>query len=184
MSTDRTIRLTHRQLALKRATREAVRAAGGQEFVGGEVGRTQSRISDYGSRHTADFVPLDLAEAIDALGCGSAGWPHLAGALARAQGMAVAAPEGEPGRGDCGDLGDRLARVTKEFADVAGCLANAGLAAPLADLAPAARERIAGELAQLEAEVSGFRAALDDARLRAGDPVRLSFTAGRRADSS
>lgn len=182
MPTDRAVRLTHRQLALKRATREAVRAAGGQELVAGEVGRSQGRISDYGSRHTADFVPLDVAEVIDALGAGSPGWPHLAGALARAQGLALDPASEDLAAVGCDDLGERLARVTKEFSDLAGCLSAQGLAAPLADLTPAAREQIAGELAQLEAEVGGFRGALDDARLRAKDPITL--VRQPRADSS
>lgn len=84
MTTDRSVTLSPEELALKLATREAVTAAGGQEFVGREVERAQSRISDYGSDHTADFMPVDIVRKVEALGAGKPGHPHITRALARA----------------------------------------------------------------------------------------------------
>ena len=158
VSTDRTVRLTPAQLALKLATAEAVLAAGGQVFVGGECGRSQGRISDYCSTSTAEFAPLDVAVRIDLLGTGAPGHPHIAQAMARAQGSEIAMSP-RPQRTDA-DLGDWLARIACEFADLTSELAQHDLATGCADMAPTRLHRIVREATQLERAVAEFRASL------------------------
>ncbi len=121
MATVRTVRLTPDQLALKAATRAAVKAAGGQDFISAEVGRAQSRISDYCSSSVAEFMPLDIVARVEELSTGSPGHPHITRALARRQGDMVL---------DCGDesrrypLAQLLAEVAGESSDVIRILAN------------------------------------------------------------
>jgi len=110
MPTARTVRLAPDVLALKVATREAVRAAGGQEFVGSEVGRSQSQMSDYCSPNVSAFMPIDIVAKVEALGAGSPGHPHITRALARHQGDLVL---------DCGDDCERFP-LTQLLAEVAG----------------------------------------------------------------
>jgi len=74
-------------LALKLATKDAIRGAGGQEFLSEALGRAQSRFSDYGSPNKPDFMPIDLVRKVQALGAGKPGWPHITHALARADGF-------------------------------------------------------------------------------------------------
>jgi hypothetical protein len=152
MSTDRQVRLSPQQLALKAATRDAVRAAGGQEFVAGEVGRTQSRISDYCSPNVAEFMPLDIVAKVEALGAGSPEAPHITRALARASGVAVvdrdAAGEGPA------ELAQWLAAIAGESGDVirglaAGVLHRGAAAEAVLAMKPDERHRLACEVAQL-----------------------------------
>ncbi len=165
MSTDRTVTLGPGDLALKLACREAVLAAGGQEFAASEAGRTQSRISDYLSPNTADFMPIDVVRRIEALGAGRPGHPHVTRALARAQGQLVLRREAD--RNDPGaPLSRWLAQVVGESADVIEVLA-AGLVAPaqsIAEMAPAERQRLAGEIDQLIDVLAGMQAQLAPGR--------------------
>lgn len=148
MATDRTVRLTPDQLALKAATREAVKAAGGQDHVAREVGRAQSRISDYCSSNAAEFMPLDIIARVEELGAGSPGHPHITRALARRQGDMVL---------DCGDGGERyplaqlLAEVAGESSDVIRILAEGAgssdaAARSIASMGPRQRSELAREL--------------------------------------
>lgn len=110
MSGPRDARLPPHLVALKLATRRAVEAAGGQELVAREAGRSQSRISDYCSVNTHDFIPIDLAVLVDALG----GQSILADAIARqAEAPARAAD----------DMATHLARVAKESAELIHAMA-------------------------------------------------------------
>ena len=68
MSARRDARLSPADLALKLAFRDAVRAAGGQEFVAGEIGRTQSRVSDWCNANVDEFPPIDIVRRVEALG--------------------------------------------------------------------------------------------------------------------
>lgn len=98
MTTARDIQLSPSQLALKLATREAFKAAGGQDFVASELGCAQSRLSDYGSPNTLDFISIDKVLVVEALGAGKPGHPHITRALARASGgefLGRAAIDGE-----------------------------------------------------------------------------------------
>ena len=123
MGADRTQRLSPRELALKLATRDAVKAAGGQEFVAGETGRAQSRISDYCSPNTLDFMPLEVAAKVEALSVGAPGYPHITRALARAAGAEfVTRQDGEGSV--CEDLTRLLADVAGESGDLLRALAS------------------------------------------------------------
>ncbi|MEO5605580.1 MAG: hypothetical protein ABIR02_08210 [Novosphingobium sp.] len=159
MSTDREVRLSPEDQALKLATSEAVRAAGGQEFVGREVGRRQSRISDYCSNSTAEFMPLNIARHVEALGKGAPGHPHITRALARAVSATIVgeAAASFPG---LDDLGDWMALVARENADLASALAGEDLALGVEALSPAARARISIEARELIARAEALVRAL------------------------
>ncbi len=177
MSTDRDIRLSPQELALKLASRQAVEAAGGQSFVARETGRAQSRISDYCSENTAEFMPLQLVEKIEALGAGASGHPHITRALARARNRPLV---GEPGSMPMGidDLGDWLAIVTRENADLVQALAHQDLARGCEELSARGRERIHREAGELIEVLEQLRRALAGAESGGG------VVAMRRADSS
>lgn len=151
MSTDRTQRLSPNELALKLACREAVKAAGGQEFVAGETGRAQSRISDYCSQNTREFMPVDVLRKVEALSAGAPGHPHVTRALARAQGGAfVPLPDG--GGQVCfaaPKLGQLLAQVAGESSDVIALLASSQLEATIDQLPDDLRQAIADECVEL-----------------------------------
>jgi hypothetical protein len=162
MSTDRSVALSPEELALKLATREAVTAAGGQEFVAREAGRRQSRISDYGSDNTAEFMPLNIVRIVEALGKGRPGHPHITRALARSGGVALAGEiAGQVGGAE--DLGDWLALVARENADLAAVLAGEDLAKGVAALSPAARTRISREARDLIAQAEALVRAIEGA---------------------
>lgn len=170
MSTDRTLRLTPQQLAIKHATDEAVRAAGGQVFVGREVGRSQGRMSDYCSENTADFMPVDLVVTVEALGAGAPGHPHITRALARAAGQTTFDGDTPP---NCADwhLGQWFAEIAGEHADFMRSLASGeflpGQAADSLRAMPAQRRAaIARELDQLIDVLAGFNTLLHPDRGR------------------
>ena len=162
MSTDRTQRLSPAELALKLACRDMVKAAGGQEFVAHETDRTQSRISDYLSPNTRDFMPADLVRKVEALSAGAPGHPHVTRALARAQGGAFVALQfdGCGARGavavsfDAPQLGQLLAQVAGESSDVIALLASSQLEATIDELSPALRHAIAEECFDLVEKVA------------------------------
>lgn len=159
MSTPRDIRLSPGELALKLASAEAVRAAGGQVFVAEEVGRSQGQVSDYCSASTRSFMPLDIARQVEALGAGSPGHPHITRALARAAGGTIGgSPNGCDG---LDDLGDHLALVSRENADLVQALAGEDLSACVSTLAPNARARIGREAGELIDRLQRLRSALD-----------------------
>jgi hypothetical protein len=141
MSTDRTVRLMPRELALKDATKDAVHAAGGDSFVALTLGRSQSTINDYCHDHTALFMPLNLVERLEALGVGSPGAPHITRALARARGLSVSCETLADLR-DMDDLGDWLAAVTKEIACLVSAVAGEDLSKGPQELSVASRKRI------------------------------------------
>ena len=167
MPTDRTQRLSPAELALKLACREAVKAAGGQDFVARETGRTQSRISDYCSPNAREFMPADLVRKVEALSAGAPGHPHVTRALARAQGGAfVALPNNSaPAVSfDTPQLGQWLALVAGESSDVIGLLAASQMGATIDELSPAQRTAIAGECFELVEQVAAI-----ERRLRGTD---------------
>lgn len=122
MSERASLRLTPGELAIKMATRDAVRAAGGQEFVAGEVGRAQSRISEWCSETHPDFMPAHIVAKVEALGAGSPGHPHITHALARAAGGHVRM--GEAVDDEILSLAEHLPRIATESSDVIRLLAE------------------------------------------------------------
>lgn len=165
MTISREEQLSPQELALKIATAEAVRAAGGQEFVAREVGRAQSRISDYCSRSTRQFVPVDVAVMIDALGTGRPGHPHIAGALARAQGAVI---EGSAPARENLHLHQWLADISGESADVIRALVTGsvvpGQAVPsIRNMSANDRATVLRELDQLADVVAALRIKVEEA---------------------
>lgn len=158
MSTDRSQRLSPDELALKIATADAVRAAGGQDFVAENCGRSQGVVSDYCSRTTRSFMPLDIVAKVEALGTGAPGAPHITRALARAQGLPLEAPRVAVGEGF--DLGDWMAWLARESADVMACLAGEDLSARCESLSVSAREKLCRELDQIEHVIEQMRHAM------------------------
>lgn len=154
--------LTPRQLAIKLATRHAVEAAGGQVFVAGELGRAQSRVSDWCSEHRADFIPADLITPLEALGAGRTGHPHITRALARQQGGVLGSLPVDPDRGR-EDLGAWLAAIAAENADLTSALADQDLARCAGQLSQRARAGLVRETDELIAQLQAFRAVLDNA---------------------
>lgn len=166
MSTDRSHRLSPSELALKLACRDAVKAAGGQEFVALESGRCQSRISDYCSPNTRDFMGADLVARIEALSAGAPGHPHVTRALARAQGGQFVPGMLAVGMGARGIaevlLGHWLAEIADDSSDVIGLLAGGDLAAPIARLSRERRQALAREVCELAERLGNLECALTD----------------------
>lgn len=123
MSTPRDITLSPSQLALKLATREAFKAAGGQDFVASELGCAQSRLSDYGSANTGDFISIDKVLVVEALGAGKPGHPHITRALARASGGEFLDRASDDGVAESIDV--HLPRIAGESGDLLRTLATA-----------------------------------------------------------
>lgn len=168
MSVDRTVRLSPSELALKLAAREAVKAAGGQDFVASECHRAQSRISDWCSSNVREFMPADVIARIEALGAGAPGHPHITRALARAQGGAfVDFPPNQSIAIGAAVLATWLADIAGEAGDVINAIARGDLAAELGALAPARRSQILGEVDQTVDLLVSFAARL---RHSAEDP--------------
>lgn len=159
MSTDRAAQLTPQDLALKLATREAVEAAGGQVFAARELERSQSRISDYCSENTAEFIPLPLAVRLEALGAGKPGHPHITRALARAAGAALGVRSAAAAGFD--DLGDWLAAVARDNAELTTLLARQDLSQGCAELSANARSNISREARELMTRLEQLCRALD-----------------------
>lgn len=117
MTTARDIRLSASQRAIKLAVADATSDAGGQVFVSRELGCAQSRLSDYSSVNTADFMTLDKALRLDQL----AGAPVIVSALCRLSGGSFV-PD-ETADGDAQPLEFHLSEVAGEMADVVRKLA-------------------------------------------------------------
>lgn len=183
MSTDRTRRLTPSQLALKLATRDAVRAAGGQEHVARQVGRAQSRISDYCSENVAEFMPLDLVEVVEALGAGAPGAPHITHALARSRsGSFLGAPAGVTLAAPT--LGAWLGEVASESSDVIALLATGNLAAAIAALTPRQRAKIAEEAGQAAAAMLSLASSMLTGDSHSALPCPMGSADAPDSDSS
>lgn len=161
MSGDRSIVHPPHLQDAKVATDALIDAFGKQQSVAELVGRSQSRVSDWGRNNTPDFIPLDAIDAIEARTEGLPGWPHLTSWLCRRRGGIFLRL---PSLSASGCWGRMTARLAKEAGAV-----TSGLCADLADdndVSPAeARKRLkdAGELVRIAVELE---AAL---KARAGD---------------
>ena len=100
-------------LALKVATRAAVRGCGGTDAAGATAGVRQQRISDCCNPNTGDFLRIDEAAAIEDVTVGQPGWPWVARALAARQGFALVALQT-----DEAPTGDWLAGISRCATDV------------------------------------------------------------------
>lgn len=174
MSVRRDAVLTPQQIALKLACTEAVLAAGGEVFVGRQVGRSQSRISDWCNLSIDEFMPLAFAATVDALGTGKPGHPHIARALALSAGLELG---GTVPPSDNSHPAEWIGDVSVESGDlvralVAGTMVQGRVAATLAAMSANARAAVSRECDQLLALIAGLQT-----EIQRGEPAR-------RADSS
>jgi hypothetical protein len=116
MSGARDLMLPPELQAGKAATAALIRAFGGQEAAAAETGKRQSRFSDYGSPHTADFISIADVRTLEVATHGHPGHPHVTRWLARQTGhVLVRLPEAAA---CAGDLQCELGAVSKETGDV------------------------------------------------------------------
>jgi hypothetical protein len=122
MSGDRNLTLTPELQEAKRETKALIRAAGGQEACEEMTGRAQSRFSDYGSRNTGSFMPIDLVEKLEGVTHGKPGHPNVTRWLARRAGFMLVE---RPKVGAGGAWGRSLQDLGREFGQVSGAVCGA-----------------------------------------------------------
>jgi hypothetical protein len=83
MSGPRDLALTADQRRLKRASKELVKAVGGQHEAADITGARQQRMSDVGLPNTPDFLRIDEVLALEEEALGSIDWPQVTRAMAR-----------------------------------------------------------------------------------------------------
>lgn len=126
MSGPRDIQHPPKTLALKVASKDLVRAAGGGEAAAEACGSRQQRMSDCGNRNTGDFLRIDEIASLEDVTSGVPGHPIVTRNLARRQGYdLVRRPEVEP---SCDDwlamLADHAGKNGEIAAGVCDALAN------------------------------------------------------------
>lgn len=137
-------------LPLKAATKALIRSAGGQEASAEYAGRTQSRMSEYGSPNSERFVPLDVLDRLESI----APEPLVTRLLAARRGYALfPLPEARALEPDWHKHLMRLAQQPAHItADILKALSNDGSVSPReireADLI-ADTERAIGALVEL-----------------------------------
>lgn len=112
----RNLTLPPQQQALKTACRQLIRAFGGQEAAGEELGCSQSRLSDWGNPNTADFMPVGAVLRLEAATHGTAGHPHVSSWLARAAGFVLVRLPNAPS--GAGSWHQAMGRVAKDVGEV------------------------------------------------------------------
>lgn len=128
---NRTATLTAEQRTLKAASKALIRAAGGQEAASEFCGRTQGRLSEYGSPTVPLFMPLDVLDKLEAM----SPEPIVTKYLAARRGYALfPLPETGPVERD---WHKHLMRLAKEPADI-----TAGICAALSDDGAVTRREI------------------------------------------
>lgn len=168
MGADRSVTLPPEQRAVKVACLAAVKAAGGQVFVGEQLRLSQGRVSDLCCATSNEWLRLDQAMAIDALGAGVSGAPFITRALNSLFGQTAIEPDPDPGAAGW-HLSRWLAEICGESSDVVRLLAD-GLGATgsaresFRRLSPAERGRLQHELAGLMDVLAGLNAELSEWR--------------------
>lgn len=120
MTMQRTLTLPPQAQQLKQASRDLVRAAGGQEAAAEQTGSRQQRMSDVGLRNTADFLRIDEVAALEDITHGITGHPIVTRQLAKRQGYTLLRhPEAPPAGADLIKL---VAEGAKENGDVASAI--------------------------------------------------------------
>ncbi len=102
---------------LARATKRAVETAGGLAICERETGVSDSQLSRCCSPNHRDSLTIRDAVAIDGIGHGKAGHPHLLRAMARVIGGVVVIPMPDAGH-DPSCLMQSIMEVTAELGDV------------------------------------------------------------------
>lgn len=120
MTGPRTISLPPEAQQLKQASRDLVRAAGGQDAAAEQTGSRQQRMSDVGLRNTSDFLRIDEVAALEDVTHGTIGHPVVTRLLARRQGYTLLRQPDAPPAG--ADLIKLVAEGAKENGDVASAI--------------------------------------------------------------
>lgn len=142
MSVARDARLDPRDAALKIACADAVHLVGGQALVASAVGRSQGRISDFCNASVPDFMPVDIAMAVDRLAHAATGRTPIAEAMARlADGGDGSAPD---------PLSVHLPRIAAEAADLLRAIADR----MTDELSPLSRRHLLTEADQLGSAIA------------------------------
>lgn len=148
-------RLSSEEQALALATRRAIEAAGGLEACAQVAAVAKSQLQRCTSPQHHDSITIRDAVAIESIGHGRPGHPHITLAMARAQGFVlIRLPQGEE---DGDGLLMSVVSMTKELGDVAERIADA-----LADGVVSAREAQIAllELGDLEEMCAAMRVRL------------------------
>jgi hypothetical protein len=151
---DRTLIVPPELQAGKAAAKALIRAFGGQIAAAAELGKSQSRMCDYGSPHTGDFMPISDVLTLEGRTHGQPGHPHVTRWLARQAGYGlVRLPDPDAPETVWSAL---IARLAREYGELAG-----GVLDDLSsgnDVAPAeARRRLAdaADLVRVAVELEG-----------------------------
>jgi hypothetical protein len=108
--------------ALKRATAQLVRAAGGQEAAAGFCRVRQQALSDYGNINQPEsWIPADVVTDLEGITTGLPGAPHVTRQLAANAGFALVPLP--PASGAAIDWMAVIGGVAKEAGDVVSALA-------------------------------------------------------------
>jgi hypothetical protein len=115
--------LTTDEQILARATKAAIQAAGGLEDCERETGTSDSQLSRCCSPHQRDSITIRDAVAIESIGHGQPGHPHILRAMARVIGglIVVALPDGPE---DDHGLVNSVLELTTELGDVSAAIAS------------------------------------------------------------
>lgn len=114
--------VTPRLAIVKRATREAIEAAGGLDVVAQATSAGRSQLSRASSQNEGDTLSLRDALVLDELTLGRGG-PFIVKAMARLQNHAlVDLPEGDVA---VGDLATMVVSLSAELGDLSRCIAEA-----------------------------------------------------------
>jgi hypothetical protein len=140
----------------KAATASLIRAFGGQEAAAGETGKRQSRFSDYGSPHTADFITIADVRTLETATHGTPGHPHVTRWLARQTGhVLVRLPVGPTAASL--DIHVELGAVAKETSEVVQKVCE-GLGDGRLDGEDCRRLRIRDEIAEAQERLAALDA--------------------------
>lgn len=108
---------------LARATKLAIRAAGGLEICERETGTSDSQLSRCCSPNARDSITIRDAAAIEAIGHGQPGHPHIVHALARLLGgVFIQLPDAAI---DAGGLQLGVLELSAELGDISGAVRDA-----------------------------------------------------------
>lgn len=157
--------LSPEQQELCRATRQLVRAFGGQEAAAMSSGYRQQRLSDWCLPTVADFATLDFVDALEDMTRGQPGWPHITRLFAGRRGFLLV-PRVEAAGENA--LMAHVAEIAAELGDVSRRITDALRDDGAVDAAEA--DGILAEMTDLETAAAGLRLHLEAicAQTRAG----------------
>jgi hypothetical protein len=162
-------KLSSDEQVLAAATRRAVHAAGGLEVCERETGLSDSHISRCCSPNHRDSITIRDAVALEAIGHGEAGHPHIVSAMARlVGGVFIMLPEATS---DDRSLQTSVIELSIELGDVSRAVSDAvaGTGAGGATVTPAEAAAALDHLADLDRASARLRHQLE--RIAKGEPA-------------